>query len=171
MFDPQFGQPLLERSDDVPNRDSPAAERAEIPRLVDRLAREEPASDHEVAGERIQHMLPGTGGPRIADSEDLAAIGRANDVRDQPVLGPVAAADDVARPDARHPDVTREGLAPGVRHQLNAGLGGAIGVGAAELVGFAIAPIPFAVLVHLVGRRGNDRTHVRRRAAGLEQSQ
>ena len=61
--------------------------------------------EQQVAGERVQHVLPGAHGGRVAHVQRRAALDRAQRVRQQPVLAPVAAADHVAG--ARRRDVGR----------------------------------------------------------------
>src|SRR6202043_2627496 len=53
-------------------------------------------SEHEIAGERVEHVLPRANGIGVADVDGLAGERGAHDVGDAPVGGPVAAADHVA---------------------------------------------------------------------------
>ena len=52
----------------------------------------------EIAAEAVKNVLPRPNAVRIAQQRRFAARDRAHDVRHQPVLGIVAAADDVAAP-------------------------------------------------------------------------
>ena len=53
---------------------------------------------HEVSAQRFEHELPGPHGVGIADRRRVAGRGRDHHVGHESVLGPVAAADDVAGP-------------------------------------------------------------------------
>ena len=59
-----------------------------------------PFGQQEIAAQGFQYMLPGANGVGVADAGGLAAFEGGQQVGDQPVLGPVAAADDVTGPDS-----------------------------------------------------------------------
>ena len=60
------------------------------------VRREEMLGEGDVAGEGIEHMLPGADGVGAADVNRLIGEEAADEVGDEAVGGPVAAADDVA---------------------------------------------------------------------------
>src|ERR1700722_12616566 len=56
----------------------------------------------QVAAERAEDVLPGAHGARVTDLQRSAGFDRAHGVRPEPVLAPVAAAEDVSRTRGRH---------------------------------------------------------------------
>ena len=88
----------------------------------------------EVAGEAVQHVLPGPGRLGVAQHHLLAGAGGADDVGHQPVAGEVAAADDVAAARGAHGHAGEEAAGEALHHDLGGGLGGRIGILAAEVV-------------------------------------
>ena len=128
-----------------------------------RIVREQLLGEEEVAVERLEHVLPGADRVRVADADGLAGLEAADEVGDEAVGGPVAAADDVAGAGGGEGDcvlgklATREiGLAVGGGDDLGAGLGAGVGIVAAERIGLAVGPEPFLVLVALVGGDDDD---------------
>jgi hypothetical protein len=82
----------------------------------------------EIAGQRVQHMLPGADGGGVAQHRRLARPERAHEIGDQAVGRPVAAADDVAGAGAAEADAPGGiGGAIGVDRELGRRLGGAVG--------------------------------------------
>jgi len=55
-----------------------------------------PLREPEIPGQGFQYMLPGADGVGVADEDRPAFADGAEDVGDEAVFGPVAAADDVA---------------------------------------------------------------------------
>ena len=97
--------------------------------------------------ERFEDVLPGADGEGAADADGLACEEAADEVGDEAVGGPVAAADDVAGARGGEGDAVfgelvdgEEGLAVGGGDDLGAGLGAGVGVVAAEGVGLAVGP-------------------------------
>ena len=79
------------------DRDGVLLVRTEIPSLgvfTRRFA--QPLGEQQVAGERFEHVLPRTHRLRVAHLHGFAGDGGAHRVRNEPVRGPVAAADHVA---------------------------------------------------------------------------
>ena len=111
-------------------------------------------SNHQVGIQRLQHMLIRAGGERVAHHNILLLHRRADAVRDDAIVGEVAAADDIAcaRRRNRHASISKEAVLVAVRHQLRAGLGIGVRVEAVQLLVLAVAPRPLLVQVHLVGR-------------------
>lgn len=93
--------------------------RPEVPG-ADRVRRAfgERLGQQEIALGRFQHMLPGPRRLGVAQLEAAAPLESANRVRDQPVLGPVAAAEDVAGARRRQRDATvgEVGVAIAIHH-------------------------------------------------------
>ncbi len=111
--------------------------------------------EREVSSERLEHVLPGPDGIRIAQPDRLARLQRSDTVRNQPVGGPIAAADDVAR--ARRGDrraAAEEALAKAAGQQLGAGLAAAVRIVSAEPIGFLERPLRAVILIDLVA--GDD---------------
>ena len=125
----------------------------------------------EIAGQGLKHMLPRTGGVRAADFHRPALAPRSGAVRDDAVRRPVAA-DDVpgARGGAigRVHGVGKKGLEIGMRDDLRAALGGAVGIIAAQMIGFPIAPHPLVIAVGLVAGDAHHRLHGRHGPHGLK---
>ena len=128
--------------------------------------------EHEITGKAFENVLPGAGSVGRTYLGRFAACRGANDVRNQPIIRPVAAADDIAG--ARSGDQgcvlrRKKGLAVAGYDELGRGFRGAVGVVSAKRIVLAVAPRPFMVLVDLVGRHHDDGLHVRSLAAGIEQ--
>ena len=107
---------------------------------------EEMFGEEDVAVEGLEDVLPGADGVGAADADGLAGEEAADEVGDEAVGGPVAAADDVAGAGGGDGDVVlgefgdgEVGLAVGGGDDLGAGLGAGVGVVAAEGIGFAVA--------------------------------
>ncbi len=136
---------------------------------------EEVLGELDVAEDGFEDVLPGADGVGAADADGLAGEEAADEVGDEAVGGPVAAADDVAGAcggdgavvvgDAVDGEVT---LAEGGGDDLGAGLGAGVGVVAAERVGFAVAPEPLFVFVALVGGDAYHGSHAWRAAYRVE---
>ena len=132
---------------------------AEVPgTLVAAALTQHSGPQPEVAGERLQDMLPGTNGIGVAHDDGFARHEGSHGVGDDPVGCPVATADDVAgagrcccRP------VGEEALAVRGRDQLRAALAGAVRIAAAHGVRLSERPIVFVVLVALVAGDDHDR--------------
>ena len=97
---PQLGDPLDQPAD----RPRVLLGRAEVPsgRVLGRVPQR--LREHEVAAQRVEHVLPRADRVGVANARRLAGERRAHDVGHEPVLAPVAAADHVAgarRRDAR----------------------------------------------------------------------
>ena len=109
----------------------------------------------QIAGQGLQHQLPGAGGPGAADLHGLTGGPGAGAVGHDAVGGPVTAADDVA---GSHGGAGRavleKALEIGMGDDLGAALGSGVGVVAAQMVGLAVAPDPLVVAVALV--RGDE---------------
>src|SRR5262249_518550 len=117
----------------------------------------------EVASHRLQDVLPRTDCAGVTHEEGFAAACCLDEIRNEPILGPVASTDDVAG--ARRCDChamsrvlggREEGTAVGCRHQLGATLAAAVRVVAPHGLVFAVAPHPFAILVALVACHADD---------------
>ena len=108
---------------------------------------------HQIPRQRFQHMLPGSCRQRRADGKRAPGIECAQEIRNQPIRRPVAAADDVAGTGAGQMDAgcVEEGGAVSGGDQFGTGLAAGIGIGAAHGFVFAVGPDPFAVVVALVG--------------------
>ncbi|SSC24188.1 Hypothetical protein KLENKIAIHU_2795, partial [Klenkia terrae] len=141
----------------------------------------------EVARQRLQHVLPGPHRVRAAQHQLAAAGPGPGQVGHQAVLGPVPAADDVARPAGGQPHhrTARRGLGlrvevgtpVGLDHQLLGGLARAVRVVPPERVGLPERPAGLVVQVALVagdhhdGARpvgGPHRVEHRRRAVDVD---
>ena len=112
-------------------------------------------------------MLPGANGVGIADTDRFACQERPDDVGDQPIACPVAAADDIAGPGRGKSDSMfgiaagiEEGSAIGGGDQFRAALAVRIRIIAAKRFVFAVPPDPFPVFVALVGGDVDDRPYV-----------
>src|SRR6187402_3049608 len=99
-------------------------------------------------------MLPGADAVGTADPNVFLREKAADEVGNEAIVGPVAAADDVSSAACRDAAAMlgefagmKEALAVGGSDDLRAGLGGAVGIVTAKRIGFAIAPHPFFVLV------------------------
>src|SRR5580658_7082628 len=109
----------------------------------------------EVAAERLEHMLPGSHGVRIAQEHRRLRFEPPHAIRDQAILGPVSAADDIAGTDRRERrPVFEKALAKAARQQFRARLAVAVRIVSAEPVAFFEGPARAVVLIHLVA--GHD---------------
>ena len=141
--------------------------RAEVPAFgIGRAFFIELLRQHQITGQRLQHMLPGAGGVGVADVDRTAFCDGAHDIRNEPVVCPIAAADDVARPAGsdRHAMLfvfirMEVGVAVCGRHQFCAALAAGVGIVTAHRFILAVAPCPFAVLVTLIGGDIHHRLH------------
>jgi hypothetical protein len=106
---------------------------------------EQVLGEADVAVQGLEDVLPGADGVGAADADGLAGEEAADEVGDEAVERPVAAADDVAGAGGGEGDVVlgefgggEEGLAVGGGDDLGAGLGAGVGIVAAEGVGLAV---------------------------------
>src|ERR1019366_1166058 len=53
---------------------------------------------HQIAGQRLQNILPGANGVRVANAHRLASHDGAHDVGNEPIFRPVAATNHVTSP-------------------------------------------------------------------------
>ena len=98
----------------------------------------------EVAGQRVEHVLPGPDSAGVAQLRGLAGGEGADQIGQEAAGREVAAADDVARAHRGHADAGvgwEVAGAVGLRDDLGAGLAGAVGIVPAERVAFRTAPI------------------------------
>ncbi len=115
-------------------------------------------------------MLPGPDRLGKSQRNGFPGCKRANAVGDQPILRPIAAADDIAC--ARGGDrrsVGKEAVAKTHRHQLRTGLAVAVGIMAAETIGFDERPAFIMVFVHFVARHDEHAFQLLESPAGLQQ--
>src|ERR1035437_2610864 len=131
---------------------------AEVPRtLVAAALAQHAGPEPEVAGERLQDMLPGTHGIGVAHDDRLAGRQGPHRVGDDPVSGPVATADDIAGAGRCHcRPIGKEAVAVRGRDQLRAALAGAVRIVATHGVRLAEGAIVFVVLVALVAGHDYD---------------
>ncbi len=93
----QLGPAATELLDEFADRDNLVFRRTEIPRPGELVTlRRSAMPEQEVAAERLQNVLPGTDGARTANDGSRSRLGRAGEVGDYPVDGPVAATNDIA---------------------------------------------------------------------------
>src|SRR6185369_9851978 len=72
--------------------------RADVPGVRDLAASgQELIPNYEVRTQAIEHMLPRSRRRGRADLERLAVLRRAREIGNEPILGPIAAADDITR--------------------------------------------------------------------------
>jgi hypothetical protein len=133
-------------------------------------------AEEQVAAQRLEDVLPGADPVRVAHRDGLPRRERGDGVRDDPVPGPVAAADDVAGPGRGHhhavlgdPPRREEGATPGGRHQLGRPLRHRVDIMAAHGLVLAVAVGPLVVLVALVAGDDDHRTGPTRRPDRLQQ--
>lgn len=115
--------------------------------------------NQEIGKERLQHMLIGADGMRIADDDRLTFLYGPYTVRDNTVFGEISAADDIAG--AGGGDGRKIGETPFIAgcRQLRTGLGIAVGVKAVENIVFAKLSSAFVIPVNLVRRDNDGRLH------------
>ncbi len=119
-------------------------------------------------------MLPGPHCLGIADPGLLAAAHSAHDVRDQAVLAPVPAANDIAGSGAGHQGLValpeclglEVGAAVSTDYQLRAGLGGAVGINPAQ--GILLSAGLLRMLITLVAADTEHCPYRVHTAAGLQ---
>ena len=102
----------------------------------------------------------------VADVDALAELNRAQDVGNEPVFCPIAAANDVARTSACQRNRVfamlchvKEGMSVRGGHQLGAAFAAAVRVKPAHRLVFTVAPDPLFVVVALVGGHVDNRPH------------
>jgi hypothetical protein len=115
-------------------------------------------------------VLPRAHRSRVSDERGPPGDDTADDVGDDSVLCPIAAADHVASSSRRHGDsFTQERLTISLRDEFRARFAGAVRIATAERVRFTIAPAPLVIFVALVGRDDQSDPHRRRMAHGVQQ--
>ncbi len=131
--------------------------------------------ERQVAAQRFQHMLPGADGARASDDHWFAQSESRENVGDQSVSRPVAAANHVPCTHGRqgHAILTifigfEKRVAIGRGHELSAALATAVGVVAAHRLVLTVGPDPFLVLVALVGGHIDHGAHGWALAYGLQ---
>src|ERR1035438_4763307 len=141
-----------------------------------RMLREECLSQHQVTVQRLEHVLPGTDGIGTPDYNRLPGEESADQIRNEPVLGPVTAANDIAgaRRSQAHmvfmQSVDWKELATVCRDDnFGAGFAGSIRVVPTKRIRLTIRPDPFLILVTLVSRDAHDCAHARSLADRLRQ--
>src|SRR6185369_11568566 len=109
-------------------------------------------------------MLPGSNCVRVADLYRFTGQDRPDDVRDQPVVSPVATTDDIAGTGRGHGNTMplvifwiEVGGAIGGRHQFRTPLAVGIRVIPPHRLVFPVSPDPLPVFVHLVSSDINHR--------------
>ena len=110
--------------------------------------------DHQVSEQRLKYMLVWPCGIGIAHPDGSSGLRGAHTIRNDAVVGKIAAADYVARPGRRNRRCvfsTEKAADVTMRHQLRAALGIGIRIIAIQWVVFPVAPDPFLVVVDLVG--------------------
>ena len=115
-----------------------------------------PLRDHQIGHHRLQHMLIRAGGVRVAHGDGVVCLCGANAVRDDPVPGKIAAADDVAGSQGadRNAHGGEKTLLIAVGGDVRAGFGVGIRVITVQRLVLSIAFFPLLVLINLV--RGNN---------------
>src|SRR5580658_2393937 len=119
-------------------------------------------TQQQIAGKRFEHVLPGPGRCRTAELNCLSRLSCTDAIRNNAVRGPVPSPDDVSGPHRRCTQARAAGkkrTRERREHQFRGGLGGAVGVVAAEPIGFTIAPYPVHILVALVRGGIHERAH------------
>src|SRR5580704_12297578 len=109
-------------------------------------------------------MLPWSDCIRVPDRDGLVAMQGPDRIGYDPVPGPVATTDDIARPG--HTDGLlmpviflwiKKRIAIAVDDDLRTGLAGAVRVMSPKVIGFPVRIYPLVVQIHLVG--GNQDNH------------
>jgi len=133
-----------------------------------RILREELPGQHQVSVQRLEHVLPGTDGIEAPDQNRLPGKESADQIRNEPVLGPVTAANNIvgARGSQSHmmfmQSVDRKKSTAVCRaDNFGAGFAGNVSVVTAEPVGLTIRPDPFLILVTLISRDAHNGAHAR----------
>jgi len=127
-------------------------------------------AEHQVAAERLEHVLPRPRGRGVAHAHRATVLKRADDVWHYAVGRPVSAADDVARAGGRKRAAQRREERVSIRRaqQLRACLARAVRIVTAENVVLAVAPVPLVVAVALVRRDDDGRRNRVARADSVE---
>ena len=101
---PRAAAPRCEKGgDDVGDRQTCCAGGAEVPGAVAGVAvAQQAGAQPEIAGERLEHVLPGPHGAGVAYDHLVAAAQRPDAVGHQAIARPVSPADHVAGPGAGH---------------------------------------------------------------------
>ena len=160
--DPRAGAPGIDEDfSERPHGDGIADGRTEIPAAgpAGRRLREHRAGEGEISGERFEHVLPGADRRGVSYRHRLACRQMPHDVRDDPIDGPIAAADDVAGPHRRQLHAMlgqplRRKVAATIcrREELSGALARAVGIAAAHRVAFVVWPAIVVRFVALVTR-------------------
>ena len=140
---------------------------AQVEGLVE--AQQQACAQPQVARERFQHQLPGARGPRAAYLHRLTRCPRTRAVGHDAVERPVAAANHVARTHGGAGGAFFEkAFKVGMGDDFCTALGGGVGIVAAKVVGFAVAPDQLVVAVALVRGNHDHGLHVGAGAHGLK---
>ena len=124
---------------------------------------------HQIARQRIEHVLPRPHGLGIAQRDRLACLERLDDVADDAVRRPIPAADDVAGTRRRNvAGAPEEALPEGIGDKFGTRLGAAVGIVSAQAVVLDERATGAIVLIDLVARHHDDCAHTRHRAHRLQ---
>ena len=131
---------------------------AEVPGRGQAGIGKEPLGKQQVGAQGFEHVLPGTGRRRRAHRNRLTGLEGPDRIGHDPLLGPVAPADHVARPGRGQGQLGRlvgaisaEAGPPTGDRQLGGRLAAAVGVMAAEGIELPVGVLPFPVVIDLVG--------------------
>src|SRR5690606_11538126 len=114
----------------------------------------------KIPAERIEDMLPGTHRIRRSDERRPARGMGPEDIVHQTVVGPIAAADDIACAHRRNAASGLEkGTTIGRNDELGGALAAAVGVMSAHRVAFTISPGPFVIFLAFVAGYADDGLH------------
>ncbi len=149
--EPAFRPPAHEASRQFADRHGRSVGRSEVPGPGEThgIFRKAPGQK-KITRERIQNVLPGTGGPGIPDDDGLPCRKRPDTVGDEAVGRPVAAADDVARPGRGETRVRTAAagveIGPGIRpaDDLRCTFAGTYGSWPPRGSSFPVTPDPFS---------------------------
>lgn len=140
------------------------------------LVSKQPFGDQQVTMRRLQQMLPGSNRGGRTNCRRLAPLEGTDQVREQPVKRPVAAANDIARAHRRQrhaalangPD-RKERPAIGRKNLFGTALRTGIGVLSPHRIALTTGPDPFAVLVTLGDGYAHEGLNGANEVSGLQQ--